>query len=160
MGNTVSAPEPEEHKKSFQQIRNVLAADTETFKGGNFTSEAPYDVNKINQPYYKEYMEAKNKYLAIKNFQKGGAIPGSVYNRMDVQVKNNEGGKTLEYDQNILQAMIPGKYTIVPVVSSGLQMPVNPNPVCNCNCKMCEELKQSSILASSSIPPDQQYLYE
>ena len=79
---------------------------------------------------------------------------------MNVQVKNNESGKTLEYDQNILQAMLPGKYIIVPVVSSGLQMPISPNPECTCNCKMCEELKQCLNLGSYSIPPNQQYLYE
>jgi hypothetical protein len=115
MGNSNSAPEPEEHKQSFQQIRNVLAADTETFSGGNLTSEAPYDVNKVNQPYYKEYMEAKNKYLAIKNLQKGGAVPGPANNTMYIKVKDNAGVKALEYDNSVLQRIIPGDYRIIPV---------------------------------------------
>ena len=58
----------------MQKIKDVLDADTETFqynkenKEYSETSEMQkYTESNANQPFYNEYMQAKEKYLALKN---------------------------------------------------------------------------------------------
>ena len=72
MGNTTSGPE--QNTLEIQRIKDVLAQDTESFNGGDLTSEAQYNDANANKPYYNEYIQAKTAYLSMKNnIQSGGS---------------------------------------------------------------------------------------
>jgi hypothetical protein len=74
MGNSNSYPIPTKHAQELDVIKNVLAQDTESFSGGDYTSEAQYNEANANKPYYNEYIQAKTAYLAMKNnTQRGGS---------------------------------------------------------------------------------------
>ena len=74
MGNSNSHPVPNKHAQELDVIKNVLAQDSESFSGGDYTSEAQYNEANANKPYYNEYIQAKTAYLAMKNnTQKGGS---------------------------------------------------------------------------------------
>ena len=110
MGNSTSGPE--QNTPEIQRIKDTLAADTESFNGGNYTSEAPYDVKKENQPYYKEYMKAKAQYLAMKNKQNGGANYEDPYeNTMYVTVSREP--RQLHYKEADLDELAPTNYRLV-----------------------------------------------
>jgi hypothetical protein len=108
MGNTTSGPE--QNTPEVQKIRDVLAADTESFTGGDFTSEAQYNDANANKPYYNEYIQAKTAYLAMKNnIQNGGSSNSCSFKVGDIVKKKARDGDHEEYE-------LIGK--IVEVVSS------------------------------------------
>jgi hypothetical protein len=82
MGNTTSGPE--QNTPEIQRIRNVLAQDTESFSGGNYTSEAQYNDASANKPYYHEYIQAKTAYLALKNNNQRGGTSSCAFKVGDI----------------------------------------------------------------------------
>lgn len=94
MGNTTSGPE--ENTPEIQKIRNALAQDTDTFSGGDLTSEANYNENNANKAYYNEYIQAKTAYLALKNNNQRGGSSGSCSFKVGDIVKRK--ARTGEHD--------------------------------------------------------------
>ena len=76
MGNSNSTPES--NFTEIQTLKNILARNTETFGGGDSETSivANYTDNKSNLPYYKEYMQAKEKYLKLKNQKSNKSFSG------------------------------------------------------------------------------------
>jgi hypothetical protein len=94
MGNSNSNPVPSKHAQEVDVIKNVLAQDTESFSGGDYTSEAQYNEANANKPYYNEYIQAKTAYLAMKNnTQSGGSQSSCSFKVGDIVKRKSRVGE-------------------------------------------------------------------
>jgi hypothetical protein len=92
MGNTTSGPE--QNSLEIQRIKDVLAQDTESFTGGDLTTEAQYNDANANKPFYNEYMQAKTAYLAMKNnTQNGGSLRSCSFKVGDIVTRKARDGE-------------------------------------------------------------------
>ena len=84
MGNSSSTPE--NMQPQLNSIKNILDANTETYnplkgdKSVSETSEEEYTESNVNKPFYNEYVEAKQKYLASKGNMTGGNLRQIILN--------------------------------------------------------------------------------
>jgi len=138
MGNSNSTPET--NFTEIQKIKDILARNTETFGGGDSeTSVAQnYTESNSNLPYYKEYMDAKQKYLVLKN-QKTNKSFSNEDNETSTVANYTESNAHLPNYKEYMEAK--QKYLSMKNIqlgSAGTCM--CGNSVCVCNMKSLREL--------------------
>jgi hypothetical protein len=120
MGNSNSIPESHPNKKELQVIKDVLAQDTESFSGGDYTSEAQYNDANANKPYYNEYIQAKTAYLAMKNnTQKGGSNCNFKVNDIVKRKARNDDNEPCELVGKVIEIINSHEWP----VGSGKKLP-------------------------------------
>jgi hypothetical protein len=144
MGNSNSTPE--NNFTEIQTLKNILARNTETFGGGDSETSivANYTDNKSNLPYYKEYMQAKQKYLKLKNQKSNKSFSGG----------DSETSIIANYTES--NAHLPHYKEYIETKQKYLNMKKNiqlgsagtcmcGNSICVCNIKSLNELPSSMI---------------
>ena len=143
MGNSNSTPES--NFTEIQTLKNILARNTETFGGGDSETSiaANYTDSKSNLPYYKEYMEAKQKYLVLKNQKSDKSFSGGD-SETSIVANYTESNAHLPNYKEYMEAK--QKYLSMKNIqlgSAGTCM--CGNSICVCNMKSLNELPSSMI---------------